>query len=669
MVSSDRHPTSCRAPRRSLRRLAWIGALSLLALAGFQASAQALITPPTIVAGPSASILGVGNVSIAPDGTGGVVWRQLAGGVPHVFVSRFLNGAWGPPIQVDVGQPGPATFPAIAAGDGGRLLVVWVQPWVSESTGGNPPKTIYQLVSSLMEPGSSGFGPVVQVDPNDVGDGTGVYPALAMAPDGIAYVVYRVVTFAYVPNQPPPPGTPPQLRPGDQLVDVRVARFNGLFWSSLGAVNELPDQVTMRKPTAANAPAIAIDLGGDGLVVWQEPTIDGVARIWARRLFGGTLGNALEVSPEKISGRPVTVDADAPALSFSDYAEAKVAFRLPGGPGSPLATPTIFVNTLLSQFVPGADSFTGAVAVGGGAAVGPPSVAVDDNGGFDAGFTAAGQTQLVTGTETTTAAPQSIGATAGDPTLATLDPDGGGAAVWPAVDQAGRPIVAVRQLFPTGGYQTASLSAPISGPIGALSVGPSGQGDALIAFQQGLSSTTQVAVADVQVPPHNFFVFPPLKWVSPSGEQITWQVARNVIGSVSYSVVVDGQIRASGLYGLSYRFSPRALGAGVHRIRVIATDSAGERTVTPVATMRTDPNPPRVRVRTRGAGRVQITVYDRASGARAAATVISFGDGTAPSRGRLSVQHTYAARGLYLVTVSCASSVGVRAVHHIWVKP
>src|ERR1700744_1308103 len=92
--------------------------------------AQALITPVTVVSGPSAGILGVGNVAIAPDGTGGVGWRQLAGGVPHIFVSPFRNGIWGAPIQVDVGQPGPATFPSIAAGSGGRLLVVWVQPWV-----------------------------------------------------------------------------------------------------------------------------------------------------------------------------------------------------------------------------------------------------------------------------------------------------------------------------------------------------------------------------------------------------------------------------------------------------------------------------------------------------------------------------------------------------------
>jgi hypothetical protein len=507
----------------------------------------------------------------------------------------------------------------------------------------------------------------VQVDANDVGDGTGVYPSVAMAPDGSAYVVYRVVTHAYPPEQPPPPGDPRQLRPNDQLVDVRVARFNGLFWNSVGTANVLQNQVTMRKPSASNAPAIAIDLGGDGLVVWQEPTIDGVARIWARRLFGTTLGTPLEVSPETINGEAVTADADAPSVSLSDYAEAKVAFRLRGGAGSPLSTPHILVNTLLSEFVTGAAAFTGAVSIAGASDVGQPSVAVDDNGQFSAGFTASGTTEVVNGTETSAGAPQTLGAAAGDPALSTLDPDGGGATAWPTLDQSGRPVLDVRQTFPDGGYQWASLSAPVSGPISSLSVGPSGLGDALIAFQQGLSSTSQVAVAYVQVPPHDFLAFAPLTWVGPRGEVITWQAAQNVIGPVTYAVAVDGRVRVRGLYGLSYRLSPRGLGAGVHRVRVIATDAAGEETFTPVAKLEVDPTPPRVHVRQLGGDRFEVTVRDRASGVHARSTVISFGDGTAPVTGKNSVVHSYSP-GVYRITVHCANTVGIHGVERIWVQ-
>lgn len=652
--------------RRVLGKLGCVVLLAGFALVGPVASANALITPAQVIAGPSASILGVGNVAIASDGTGGVVWRQLSGGVAHIFVSRYLDGTWSAPIQVDNGQPGPATFPAIAAGDGGELLVVWVQPWASESNHGGAPETIYQLYSSVLEPGADGFGPATQVDANNVGDGSGVFPVMAMAPDGTAYVVYRVVTNALSPDVPQPPGTPAPMRPGDELVDVRVARFNGLFWSSLGTANALPNQVSMRKPTASNAPVIDIDSSGDGLVVWQEPTIDGVARIWARRLFGGTLGNALEVSPQTIAGQQVTVDADAPSAGFSDFAEAKVAFRLAGGAGSPLGTPHVFVNTLLNQYVPGAADFTGPVPIGGGPSVGAPSVAVDDDGNFQAGFTAGNSTVLVTGTEKQTSPPQKVGTAAGAPALATLDPDGGGAAVWPAVSRGGLPVVDVRQMFPDGGMQTASLSASISGPISTLSIGPSGEGDALVAYQQGLSSTSQVVVSTVKAPPRSFFAFAPIGWVKPRGADLSWDQAINVIGSVRYSIAIDGQVKVRGITGFGYHLKGPGLGNGVHNIRVIATDSSGEETLSPIAKLKVDGSPPLVRVRHISGLRIRVGVHDPLSGVRARRTVISFGDGSSARR-QQSVVHRYRAAGRYLIIVRCADKAGNHAVDHIWV--
>ena len=150
--------------RRVLGKLGCVVLLAGFALVGPVASANALITPAQVIAGPSASILGVGNVAIASDGTGGVVWRQLSGGVAHIFVSRYLDGTWSAPIQVDNGQPGPATFPAIAAGDGGELLVVWVQPWASESNHGGAPETHYQLYSAVISRGRTASA-ATQVDP------------------------------------------------------------------------------------------------------------------------------------------------------------------------------------------------------------------------------------------------------------------------------------------------------------------------------------------------------------------------------------------------------------------------------------------------------------------------------------------------------------------------
>jgi hypothetical protein len=87
-----------------------------------------------------------------------------------------------------------------------------------------------------------------------------------------------------------------------------------------------------------------------------------------------------------------------------------------------------------------------------------------------------------------------------------------------------------------------------------------------------------------------------------------------------------------------------------------------------VADLKIDPTPPRVSVRRLGRDRVRVSVYDRASGAHAGGTVITFGDGSRPARGRLTATHVYATPGLYLITVRCSNNVGVSALHHVWVE-
>ena len=639
-------------------------------MAAWPTPAQALITPVTLVAGPSASIVGVGNVAMAGDGSGGVVFEMVSGGVPHIFVSQYLDQRWSPPIQVDVGQSGPASFPAIAAGDGGELLVVWTQPWASESIGGQTPTTYYQLMSSELQPGAQSFGPAEQVDPNNVGDGTGVYPALTMAPDGAAYVVYRVVTNPLTPDEPQPPGTITPMRPGDELVDVRVARYNGQFWSSMGAVNVFPGQVTMRTPSASNAPAIAIDRGGQGIVVWQEPTVDGVARIWARRLFGTTLGDVLEVSPETIDGEPVSVDADAPSVALGQNADAEVVFRLDGGAGSPLLTPYEFVNSLSGSYsATGAGSFGAAVPLAGASTVGAPSVATDAYGGFQAAFTAGGASETVSGQGNgTNGNPDTLGRAKGDPALAAFDPNGGGAVVWPGTNASGQPVVQVHQTFPGGRVQTASLSAPTTGPVSSLTLGRSGAGDALIAFLQGFGETSQVAVATVQAPAAGFTLTGPLGWVKPSHAILTWGPARATLGPVRYSVVLDGRTIAAGLRERQYQLPARGLGSGRYRVQIIATDDAAQQTPTPVARLKVDASPPEVTAEPLAQRRVRVRLLDAYSGVRGPGTVIAFGDGTVPVRNELTAVHRYRASGRYLVTIHCASMVGNRAVDHLWVR-
>lgn len=317
--------------------------MTLLVLLGLPAGAAAIIHPASPLDGPANDILDVDGAAMAADSSGGVVYRKQVEGVTHVFAVPFHNGAWGQPVEVDTEDAYGASQPAIAAGEGGRLLVVWVQPRNVSS------KDVveYALMSASLQPGASAFGQAIMVDPNvgepDTGDISGVQPKLAMAPDGTAYVVYRVTADdCGIDDQGN--SEEAKCRPGstDKIVYVRAARFNYLTWSSLGTINR-STQLPMRDPSSSNAPAIGIDVNGNGVVAWQEPDVSGVARIWVRRLFGTVKGNVLEASPETVGVQPVTSDAEIEPLR--SVASAKRGLRssskaLPARPSPRLSSMT-----------------------------------------------------------------------------------------------------------------------------------------------------------------------------------------------------------------------------------------------------------------------------------------------------------------------------------------
>jgi hypothetical protein len=654
--------SSFKPPRASA--LLFLLAFSLSVAFVRAPQARGALVPASVIDGPSPTILDVDGAAMAPDGSGGILYRKLVEVVvgtqhlfePHLFAARFQNGTWQPPVEVDGGQPFGATFPVIAAGDGGRLLVVWAEPW---AVIGKPPLTHYQLMSSELEPGATQFGPALQIDPKDIGDGTAAYPSLAMAPSGQAYVAYRVVR----------PGTIVQLRPGDQPIDVRVARYNGegLPWSSLGAINN-HSELSMRHPTASNAPAIGVDQAGNAVVVWQEPDSSGVARIWARRIFGTRLGNVLQVSPESANGQPITAEADAPAVAVNTFGEARIAYRLTGGPGSPFGSARIFLDALPSEVDIHGAKLAGAIPVAGAPTLGPPSVAIDENGAYRLTYTAGGATQLVSGDDYhASSAPVSLGPASASQAPTTINPAGGDVTAWPSVDAAGLPVVDAREDFTGGGWQLAQLSAPISGPVGATALGGSGKGDALIAFSQGPPGQQQVMVTLAKSPPGQFLATTPIGWVKATSAIVSWESAPEAFGATTYSVLVDGRTVARGLTGTSARLDPRGLGDGTHRVQVLATDSLGQQTMTPVASLRVDANPPEVSIRRLGHRRIRVRVFDRASGALARYTSVAFGDG-AHVRHKLNVSHTYARPGRYVIVVYSRDRVGNSLSAHLRVQ-
>jgi hypothetical protein len=640
-----------------------LGPLAAIVLVAHVQTAGAVILPAVTIDGPSQEIVGFGGVAMAEDGTGGLVYLKRQDGVAHVFVARYVGGRWLAPVRVDTGEEYAASSPSIGAADGGELVVVWATPFASENE-----KPVYELLSATLGPGASGFGPAVIVD-RDIGDGIGTTPDLAMSSTGQADVVYRVIQETEGRNT----GIP-LLRPGDVIEQVRVAHFNGERWSTLGEVNRDPG-ISMRPPTQANAPQVAIGPTGNGLVVWQEPELTGdfPARIFARRIFGSSLDYVMPVSATSFAGTPIEEDADAPSVALTRLGQAWVAYRQSAGAGSPLPGPRIFMNDLPNGESSSGAEFAGAIvadsSVSGGksALIGRPSIDVDEKESLRLLYDSNGSPRVVEGDDlglsgTLSLGPPFVGSelTPADelPSASVMNPEGGGVSAWPSANSQGHPAVAVREDFPGGGVQTGLVSGGAGGPIGELAVGRSGLGDGLVAFQQGLLGDAAIVAAQVSAPPATFVVSVPKGWIKPSQAHISWQPAASANGPLSYAVVLDGHRLATPAGAFAMSINPRELGSGLHEVQLLATDVYGQSVLTPLTKLEIA-GPPSVKI-TSAPGAVTVRVSDPESAVHKSTVTISFGDGK-HARGRLVFHHRYARPGVYEVVVQAGDDLGERS--------
>jgi hypothetical protein len=644
--------------------------MSALALAVLLFSCQvqrvdAVILPAVTLDGPSQDIVAFGGVAMAEDGTGGVVYLKRVEGVPHVFVSRYVEGHWMAPIRVDTGEQFAASWPRIGAADGGELVVVWATPFATDDE-----RPVDELLGATLGPGASAFGPAMIVD-RDIHEGIGTSPDLAMSSTGEADVVYRVVE-----GEANKLTQVRALRPGDVIESVRVAHFDGARWTNLGAINRNP-AASMRPPTPANAPQIAVGPTNTGVVVWQEPEVGGVARIYARRLFGSTLDYVLPASATSMNGVPIEQDAEAPSVSFTRLGQAVVAYRQPWAAGSPLPGPRVFVNTLPDGESTSGVEFQGAfipepnVAGGTGASVGRPSISIDERREVSLLYDSNGTPTVLTGTDKGLFSTLSIGPSfAGSPltpasevlAASAANPEGGAVFAWPSANPAGEPEVGVREDFPGGAVQTALVSGGAGGPISELAIGRSGLGDGLVAFQQGPLGNAAIVAAQVTAPPEQFVVTAPKGWVKPSAVEINWEPALSADGPIAYTVVLDGHPQPTPPGALRLRLNPAALGTGVHHVQVLATDIFGQSKLTAPSELRVDGEPPAVKVRRADGGfGVSVSVSDAESGVDVGAVNVSFGDG-AKARGHRLYRHRYARAGVYTVIVHTRDRLGNEGV-------
>ena len=635
--------------QRSLFHAAGAVAAALVALAFIVPVAGAAIGDAAAIDGPSADIRELGGTAMAADGTGGIVYRKDVDGRPHIFAAQFLDGRWLPAQRVDNGenQRFESSWPAIAAGNGGRLMVAWVQEFGASD----------RMFSSMLQPGARRFEPPVPVD-LQVGDSSaGTWPSLAMSPGGQAWIVYRVITDSQ-------PSTVP---PGNVLGEFRVARSVGLTWSSLGAPVNRNAASGQPTPSADNRPQIGVDQFGNAVVAWQELDNDFIPRVYARRVFtSGQAGIALQVSPATFADKPQSGAADQFDLDVGRYGDAAIGWRQQPADGSGFLRPRALAAQMPLVFSDKASKFADPRALDqgpDGPGVGSVSVSSTDPD-LLAGYTAGGAVVSLDGNDTALEAPERIDSGASpDPGTPGVELAASGAAAFAWRSNAGnRGTVAVRERRADGVNSDRGLSAHRGGQVGDVAVTGSGLGDALVGFVQGTGAGRQIGGTFVNAPPDVFNVQTPLNWVRATKANLEWDESAHAIGGVTYSVVIDDESVADDLKDTSASVSTKGLSDGKRTVTVVATDSAGQETTSVAATLKVDRRAPRVRLKVRGRT-VTVSVKDSkgASGTNSGATRASFGDG-ARAAGKKASSHRYSGPGLYRVKVTAVDAAGNRRV-------
>ncbi|HEY4276941.1 MAG TPA: PKD domain-containing protein [Conexibacter sp.] len=631
------------------------GAALLLSPISPVSPAGAEINAAVTLDGPSADIVGVDGVAIAQDGTGGLVYRRRVDGHVHVFVARYVSRAWKAPQRIDVGQSFDSFSPAIGAGDGGRLVVTWIQQYGAAVQD--------RMFSASLDPGATQFQPPIGID-LDVRDGLDSAPSLSMGPGGTAYLAYRVVYTRQSPLLPP----------GTVDADIRVQRYDGSFWSMLGQPADRIQSQPMPDPTELNGPHIASDGNGNAVVAWIEPDDQVIPRVYVRRVFGQVLGNVLQASPSDVNGMALRAGVDQVSLAASPFGETAIGFRQQPDSQTAWTHARAMVNMLPSSLVDGAGRLIGARPVDGAGGDGPPGslgtvqVAVDDDGNFDAGVGLDTTALHAAGDEATVGTPERIddGSSTTTPSPFVARGEGGSlAAAW-EIDQGG-----AAHAGGVGMYERQSDGTPFQriissargGAVDQLRFAGSSYGSAVTAFLQGRDDGKQVVASSIEASPVDFAVYPPQGWTRVRKIPLQWDPAHTSTGTVTYTVQVDGEDIVSKLRGLTRTISASAVGEGSHDLTVVATDSDGQTTTTRSVKLRVDRSAPTIRTlivkrRHRLTRTVRLTASDGARGecSGVAKATIAWGDGRSGHGKRAT--HAYRHRGTYRVRVTTRDKAG-----------
>ncbi|MGA2011673.1 MAG: hypothetical protein ABSH51_14260, partial [Solirubrobacteraceae bacterium] len=291
----------------------------------------------TVIDGPGTGVLDLDGMSIARDGTGGLVYRKAVAGVAHVFVSRLLNGSFQTPVQVDVGLAGASTQPVIAAGNGGLLIVAFINAgqldvasWSAAGAAQGPPTALF----------AGAANPSLSI--SNFGKAYLAFTATAGAGGGDVRVAYYDAGQWALESSPMDAnpadaagvggGRPQVVAAGDGTGIVAWGESGHIFTrrivgTSPSTVDEQADVPTLDGWSEVSASDPVIAAGGDSSyasVAFQEEITDGSAgqsRVLVNRLHGSQYDGVVEADGATTGGPE---GADQPAVAVTEYGEGFV---------------------------------------------------------------------------------------------------------------------------------------------------------------------------------------------------------------------------------------------------------------------------------------------------------------------------------------------------------
>jgi hypothetical protein len=588
---------------------------------------------PHQIAGPRSGLV-LSGMSIARDGTGGVVFLSEVSGTEHVFVSRLTGGVFQTPQQVDTGLSGASGQPVIAAGNAGVLLVAFIHAgnlYETQTTSSSAPFSAPRKLHSGAQD-----------------------PALQLTNWGKAYLAFTATAA------------------GGHDVDVDYYD-SGVWQAATGPMNVTPgDDAGM----GVGRPSVASAGDGVGIVAWGEN-----GHVYARRVWGTSPSVEDEQLDPSSFGGAAEVSSGAPSISVggnSSYPDIVYDEQLSTGSNT-------WNRVLMTRLI--AEDVGSTVAVDGlsdstPGNAGSPAIAMSEYG---RGFILAGDdsTDQLIGTPLTndgipTAASAQISQGTSTAPLAGVPAVAGTSAVLLAWEQApipGQPEVVERYTADgttLGSPQVLSTTgAPLQPADGLAAAGDNG-GDEAVAWVQGNSGSLSVEDAQLYQPPGPANPTAKFAYARTPTPRLQWSASQARWGPLRYEVTLDnaviGETTATSLK------VPEALIDGPHVWKVTTVNPAGQTATGRKSTVFVDTVPPRVSFSLSGRRRARrtLTLHLHARdvpadqpGAEASgvATVrILWGDGSelVVHSNLKTAMHAYLHRGSFRIRVKVTDRAGNR---------